>query len=59
MSFLVRVRGRAEGVEIESKKGVTEEAASCIRLLLKNKAVGAPSSDPVGVTVTFSLERPR
>jgi hypothetical protein len=57
LSFLVRARGRAEGVDIASAKGINDDAASCIRVLLKNKAVGAPSADPVGVTVTFTLER--
>ena len=57
LSFLVRARGRAEGVEVASSKGITEGAESCIRALLKNRAVGAPSSDPVGVIVTYTLER--
>jgi len=57
LSFLVRARGRAEGVEVASAKGINEDAASCIRVLLKNRAVGAPSADPVGVTVTFNFER--
>lgn len=57
LSFLVRVRGRAEGVEVASSKGISDDAASCIRVLLKNRAVGAPSADPVGVTATFTLER--
>jgi hypothetical protein len=56
VQFLVRARGRAEGVEVLSAKGVSAEAAQCVRLLLKNKAVGAPSSDPVGVTVVLSLK---
>jgi hypothetical protein len=57
ISFLVRARGRAEGVEVASAKGIGTEAANCIRLLLKNRSVGAPSADPVGVTVTFTLEK--
>lgn len=57
LSFLVRARGRAEGVEIENAKGIGEDASGCIRLLVKNRAVGAPSADPVGVTVTFSFEK--
>ncbi len=57
LSFLVRARGRAEGVEVASSKGITEAAEGCVRLLLKNRAVGAPSADPVGVIVTYSLER--
>jgi hypothetical protein len=56
IQFLVRVRGRAEGVEILSARGVTPEAQRCVRTLLKNKPVGAPSADPVGVTVTLSLK---
>lgn len=59
ITFLVRVRGRAEGVEVASSKGISDDAASCIRVLLKNRAVGAPSADPVGVTVTFTLEKPK
>lgn len=56
VQFLVRARGRAEGVEVLGAKGISAEAASCVRLLLKNKAVGAPTSDPVGVTVTLTLK---
>ena len=58
IQFLVRNRGRAEGVEVLSSKGLSAEAASCVRLLLKNKPIGAPSADPVGVTVTISLKPP-
>jgi hypothetical protein len=56
VQFLVRARGRAEGVEVLSAKGAGENAAECVRLLLKNRPVGAPTADPVGVTVTFSLK---
>lgn len=56
VQFLVRSRGRAEGVEVLSAKGISDAASGCVRLLLKNKAVGSPSADPVGVTVTFSLK---
>jgi hypothetical protein len=55
ISFLVRSRGRAEGVEVE-RKNVSEAAGSCVRLLYKNRAVGAPSADPTGVTVTLTLK---
>lgn len=56
VQFLVRSRGRAEGVEILSSQGVSPEAASCVRLLLKNRSIGAPTADPVGVTVVLSLK---
>jgi hypothetical protein len=56
LQFLVRMQGRAEGVEILSARGVSPEAQRCVRLLLKNKSVGTPTVDPVGVTVTLSLK---
>ncbi|XYH94777.1 hypothetical protein ACMHYB_44210 [Sorangium sp. So ce1128] len=55
VQFLVRVRGRAEGVEILEARGVTPDAQRCIRQFLKNRPIGTPSADPVGVTVTLSL----
>ncbi len=58
IQFLVRNRGRAEGVEVLSAKGVSPDATACVRLLLKNKPIGPPSADPVGVTVTISLKPP-
>lgn len=58
VQFLVRNRGRAEGVEVLSSKGVSPDAAACVRVLLKNKPIGPPTSDPVGVTVTISLKPP-
>ena len=59
LQFLVRSRGRAEGVEVESAKGITEAAKECVRRALKNRGVGAPTADPVGVTVTVSLHAPK
>ena len=59
LQFLVRVRERAEGVEVLAQKGVTDPAASCVKGLLKNRWVGAPTADPVGVTVTVKLKAQR
>ena len=56
VQFLVRSRGRAEGVEVLAQKGVSAEASGCVRHLLKNKAIGAPTADPVGVTVTITFK---
>jgi hypothetical protein len=56
VQFLVRARGRAEGVEVLSAKGVAPEAQTCVRVLIKNRAIGAPSADPVGVTVTLTFK---
>lgn len=55
VQFMVRARGRAEGVEVLAAKGVGSEVAVCVRLAVKNKPVGAPTAEPVGVTVSFSL----
>lgn len=55
LQFLVRVRGRAEGVEVLEHKGVTTKAAKCAQKLLKNRWVGTPSNDPVGVTFRYEL----
>jgi hypothetical protein len=59
VQFLVRARARAEGVEVLAAKGVSAEASACVRKLLKNRAVGAPTADPVGVTVVIGLKAPR
>jgi hypothetical protein len=59
IQFLVRSRGRAEGVEVLAAKGVSAEASGCVRHLIKNKAIGAPTSDPVGVTVTITFKAAR
>jgi hypothetical protein len=57
LTFLVRARGRAEGVEVQRVKGAPEAAGACVQKLLKNRRVGTPSEDPVGVTVSFELAR--
>ena len=59
VQFLVRARGRAEGVEVTGARGVSAEASACVRVLLKDKAIGAPTADPVGVTVTVTLKAPK
>lgn len=58
VQFLVRARGRAEGVEVLTAKGLPDGAEACVRKLLKNRSVGAPSADPVGVTLTLTLKPP-
>lgn len=55
VEFLVRVRGKAEGVEV-TPKGVSDAAAKCVRTFLKNRTVGTPTADPVGVTVVYTLK---
>ena len=48
IQFLVRSRGRAEGVEVLAAKGVSAEASACVRRLIKNKAIGAPTAESGG-----------
>jgi hypothetical protein len=55
VEFLVRARGKAEGVEVKPQ-GAPQAAAQCVRALLKNRTIGIPSADPTGVTVVYSLK---
>jgi hypothetical protein len=57
MQFLVRERGRAEGVEVLRAQGVSEAASACVRKLFKNRFIGMPSDDPVGVSFSYKLKR--
>jgi hypothetical protein len=56
VQFLVRSRGKAEGVEVLAHEGVSDEAARCVRKLLQNRWMGSPSQDPVGVTMSYKLK---
>lgn len=55
VEFLVRARGKAEGVEVKAT-GVSEEAGKCVRNFLKNRSMGTPTADPTGVTVVYNLK---
>lgn len=57
IQFLVRLRGKAEGVEVLKRDGVSEEAERCIRQVFKDEWVGTPTSDPTGVVFFYELER--
>ncbi len=57
LRMLVRVRGRAEGVEVSKRRGIGKKAARCARKALKNKWVGTPSQEPVQVTFSYRVER--
>ncbi len=57
IQFLVRGRGKAEGVEVLKRHGVTKDAGRCVQALLKNKWVGMPSQDPTGVTFRYDMKR--
>lgn len=57
VQFLVRDRGRAEGVEVTRAQRVSPEAAQCVRKFLRNRPIGLPSEDPVGVIYAYKLRR--
>ncbi len=54
IQFLVRAeRGRAEGVEVKSVKGMQKEAAQCLADVVDRRKVGAPSQEIMAVELTF------
>ncbi len=55
VQLLVRDRGRAEGVEVGRAQHVSEDAVTCVRKLLKNRFIGTPTNDPVGVHYVYKL----
>ena len=55
LKFLVRSRGRAEGVEVAKARNVPPEVARCLAFTLSRRPVGAPSDEPVFVTAKFKL----
>ncbi len=57
VQFLVRERGRAEGVEVTRAQRVNEAAGHCVQKLLKNRWIGTPSDDPVGVAFSYKLKK--
>ncbi len=57
VQFLVRERGRAEGVEVTRAQHVTDAAGHCVQKLLKNRWIGTPSDDPVGVSFSYKLKK--
>jgi hypothetical protein len=57
VQFLLRERGRAEGVEVPKAVKVSEAAARCVQKLLKNRWIGMPSAEPVAVAFTYKIKR--
>jgi hypothetical protein len=56
VKFLVRgERVRAEGVSVESHKGVSKAAAECIAEVVDRRKVGAPSVPLTAARLTFSM----
>ncbi len=53
--FLVRERGRAEGVSVKSHSGMSKEAAACIADVVDRRYVGYPAAPIVGATIPIEL----
>ncbi len=53
--FLVRERGRAEGVAVKDRRGVSLVAAKCIADVIDRRYVGYPAAPIVGATLTIDL----
>lgn len=53
--FLLRAKGRAEGVSVAKRIGVTTEAARCISEVVDRRYVGVPDAPLVGATVTIKF----
>lgn len=55
--FLVRQRGRAEGVSVAKRAGVSAKAAACIADVVDRRAVGTPDAPMVGATAVIEVAR--
>lgn len=53
--FLVRERGRAEGVSVKSHSGMSAAAAQCIAEVVNLRYVGYPAAPIVGATIPILL----
>jgi hypothetical protein len=56
--FLVRERGRAEGVTVTGRQGITAKAARCLADVVDRRNVGTPDEPMVGATVLIKITRP-
>ncbi len=55
LRFLVRERGRAEGVAVKERRGVSVLAAKCIASVVDRRYVGYPAAPIVGASLTINL----
>jgi hypothetical protein len=55
--FLVRERGRAEGVSVKKHSSVTLKAAKCVANVVDRRYVGVPQDPVVGGGVTIKFEK--
>ena len=55
--FLLRQRGRAEGVSVSKRVGVSAEAARCVSEVVDRRYVGVPEAPIVGATVAIKFAK--
>jgi len=55
LRFLVRERGRAEGVAVKDRQGVSLAAAKCVAEIVDRRYVGYPAVPIVGATLTIDF----
>jgi hypothetical protein len=55
--FLLRAKGRAEGVSVAKRTGVTTEAARCISEVVDRRFVGVPDAPILGATVSIKFAK--
>lgn len=53
--FLVRERGRAEGVAVKERQGVSLAAAKCVAEVVDRRFVGYPAAPIVGATLSIDF----
>jgi len=57
LRFLVRAPGKSEGVDVGGVHGMSADMVRCVRAALAGRLVGAPSSDPVGVSFSLHVRK--
>jgi hypothetical protein len=55
--FLLRARGRAEGVSVAKRVGLSAEAARCVSEVVDRRYVGVPEAPIVGATLTIKFAK--
>ena len=55
--FLLRAKGRAEGVSVAKRVGLSTEAARCVSEVVDRRYVGVPDAPLVGATVVIKFAK--
>jgi len=57
VKFLVRERGRAEGVQVAKWRSMSKSAAQCVADVVDRRSVGLPDAPIVAATLTVKFKR--